>query len=365
LTSNSAIFNWVGYTGATAYWLDVGKEPGGNEYSQSGSLPSTTLSATVSSLPLDGSTVYVTWYYNLNGAWVSTGYSYTAAGGSASEGAMVSPAPTSTLSGSSVTFTWSAGSTATAYWLDAGTAPGGNQYYQSGNLGNVLSTTVNTLPTNGSVVYVTLYSLVSGQWLSNVYTYNAFNLIAQSGVLTTPTPGSILTGSSATFNWTAGAGASAYWLDVGSTAGGNQYSQSGNLGNVLTTTANGLPTDSSTVYVTLYSMIGSSWSSNAYTYTAANLASGLAVMQTPALNSFINGNSATFTWTSGAGATAYWVDISAVQAGANDVFQSGNLGNVNSVTVNSLPGNGTSTLYVTLYSYVGGQWLYNSYTYTN
>jgi hypothetical protein len=173
-----------------------------------------------------------------------------------------------------------------------------------------------------------------------------------------------LTGSSATFSWTAGAGASAYWLDVGSTAGGNQYSQSGNLGNVLSTTVSGLPTDGGTIYVTLYSMVGNAWSSNAYTYTAANLASGLAVMQTPAPNSPITGNQATFTWSAGTNATAYWVDISAVGPGGNDVYQSGNLGNVLTTTVNTLPANG-STLYVSLYTYVGGQWLSNAYTYSN
>jgi hypothetical protein len=168
-----------------------------------------------------------------------------------------------------------------------------------------------------------------------------------------------------TFNWTAGAGASAYWLDAGSTAGGNQYYQSGNLGNVLTTTVSGLPTDGSTIYVTLYSLIGANWVGNAYTYTAFNASGGLAVMQTPTPGTFISGNSATFTWIPDSHATAYWLDISAVAPGGNDVFQSGNLGNVNTVTVNSLPGNGTTTLYVTLYSYVGGQWLSNAYTYTN
>ncbi len=88
---------------------------------------------------------------------------------------ITSPAPGSTLTGSSVTFNWSAGSGASAYWLDAGSTPGGNQYSQSGNLGNTLSTMVNNLPTNGSAVYVTLYSYVGGQWLSNQYTYTAFN----------------------------------------------------------------------------------------------------------------------------------------------------------------------------------------------
>jgi hypothetical protein len=43
----------------------------------------------------------------------------------------------------------SAGAGATAYWLDIGTSPGGHTYYQSGNLWNVLSTTVSSLPADG------------------------------------------------------------------------------------------------------------------------------------------------------------------------------------------------------------------------
>jgi hypothetical protein len=363
LTGTAATFQWYGDTGATAYWLNVGKEQGGNEYYQSGSLPTSTLSQTVSSLPADGSTVWARWYYMLSGTWQHIDYTYTAFGGAADRGVITSPTPSSTLTGSSVTFTWTAGSGATAYWLDIGNVAGGDQYLQSGNLGNVLTTKVNGLPTNGSTVYVSLYSLVSGTWLSNAYTYTAYNLAAAGGVLTTPTPGSTLTGSRVTFDWTAGAGASAYWLDVGSRLGGNQYYQSGNLGNVLTTTANGLPTNGSTIYVTLYSLIGGVWSGSAYTYTAFNAATGLAVMQTPTPGSTLSGNAATFTWSAGAGPTAYWLDIGSAPGG-NTYFQSGNLGTALTTTVYSLPANG-STIYVTLYSLVGGQWLSNAYTYVS
>ena len=256
LGGTSATFSWCATGGATAYWIDVGSTPGGNTYYQSGSLPSTTFAQTVNSLPNDGSTVYVTWYAYVSGAWQATAYTYTAFGVSSEKGAIASPAPNSILTGSSAIFTWTAGTVATAYWIDIGSSPGGSQYFQSGNLGNVLTQTVSGLPTNGSTINVTLYSLVSGQWLSNAYTYTAYNQAGARGVLQTPTPGSTLAGSSATFIWTAGTGASAYWLDVGSSAGGNQYSQSGNLGNVLTTTVNTLPTDGSMVYVTLYSLVG-------------------------------------------------------------------------------------------------------------
>jgi len=363
LTGTAVTFQWSGFPGATAYWLDVGKEQGGNEYYQSGSLPVSTLSQTVNTLPSDGSTVWARWYYLLSGTWQYTDYSYTAFGGSADRGVITSPAPGSTLSGSSVIFNWTAGMGATAYWLDAGNVAGGNQYLQSGNLGNVLTTTVSGLPTNGSVIYVTLYSLVSGQWLSNQYTYTAFNVAAAEGVLTTPTPGSTLTSGTVTFNWTAGTGATAYWLDAGNVAGGNQYHQSGNLGNVLTTTVSGLPTNGSTIYVTLYSLISGQWLGNSYTYTALNADNGLAAMQMPTPGSTLTGNSATFTWSADANATAYWLDIG-TSPGGNTIYQSGNLGNVLTTTVDSLPANG-STIFATLYSYVGGQWLHNSYTYVS
>jgi hypothetical protein len=360
LTGSTVTFTWTAGNGATQYQLNIGSTPGGSQYYLSGNLGNV-LTKTVNGLPTDGSTVYVTLYSFVGGQWYNNAYTYTAFNAASSKGVITSPVPNSTLTGSSVAFTWTLGASATAYWLDAGSTIGGNQYYQSGNLGNVSTVTANGLPTNGSTVYVTLYSLVGGQWLSNGYTYTAFNLAGTQGVLTTPTPGSTFTGSTVTFGWTAGAGASAYWLDVGSTSGGNQYYQSGNLGNVLTVTVNGLPSDGSTVYVTLYSLVGGQWLSNAYTYTAFNQAGALGVMQTPINGATLSGNVQTFTWSAGAGATAYWLDIGSVPGG-NQYYQSGNLGNVLTTTVYTLPADG-STIYATLYTYVGGQWLYNQYSY--
>jgi len=220
----------------------------------------------------------------------------------------------------------------------------------------VLTKTVNGLPTNGSTIYVTLYSLVSGTWLSNAYTYTA----AAGGVLTTPPPGTTLSGSTVTFDWTAGAGTS-YWLDVGSTLYGQQYT-TGNLGNVLTKTVSGLPANGSTIYVTLYSLIGGVWSSNSYTYTALNTNGELAVIQTPAPGSTLSGNAVTFTWSADANATQYWLDVGSTPAGQQ--YATGNLGNVLSTTVYSLPADG-STIYTTLYSLVGGQWLSTTATYVS
>ena len=362
LTSNTATFQWTGFPNATAYWIDIGAEQGSHEYYSSGSLSTSTYSATVNSLPTNGSTIYVTLYDMVNGSWVNNYYTYTAFGSNMT--AMItSPTPSTMLTGTSVTFTWSTAAGAAGYWLDAGSSAGGHQYYSSGNLGTATTTTVNGLPTDGSTVYVTMYTLQGGTWLSNAYTYTAYSLSAAAGVMTTPMPGSTLTNSTVTFDWTAGSGSSAYWIDIGTTTGAHDIYSSGNLGNVLTLTVNGLPTDGSMIYVTLYSMIGSSWTGNTHTYTTVNGTSGLAAMQSPTPSTTLSGNQVTFTWSSDSNATGYWLDIGTAPNG-NTIYSSGNLGTAQMTTVSSLPADG-STIYVTLYSYVGGQWLSNAYTYVS
>ena len=365
LPGTTVTFYWNPEPGATAYYLDLGPTAGSNTYQDSGSLPASQTSYTATAaLPANGSTVYATWYYQVGGNWTSISYTYTASGvGGGSGGVLTTPPPSTALPGTTVTFDWSAGSGATAYWLDLGSSAGGNNYYQSGNLGNVLTTTASGLPSDGSTVYATLYSYVSGNWINNQYTYTAYSSAGAAGVLTTPPPTSTLTATTVTFDWSAGSGASAYWLDLGSSAGGNNYYQSGNLGNVLTTTASGLPSDGSTVYATLYSYISGSWVANSYTYTAFNGASAAGVMTNPATNgATTSGTSITFTWTAGSG-TAWWIDVGSSAPGGNDLYQSGSL-NTQSATVSDLPANG-STIYVTLYTYVNGNWINNQYTYTS
>jgi serine protease len=152
---------------------------------------------------------------------------------------------------------------------------------------------------------------------------------SSQGVLTTPTPGSAFTSSTVTFDWRAGSpGPYSYWLDIGNSAGGNNYYSSGNLGTVTTTTVNGLPTTGGTVYVTLYTLISGSWYGNAYTYTALNgnlvawrrcsrqrpgsTLSGTTVQRSPGART--------------ANATAYWVDIGSSAQEETISTRSGNLG---------------------------------------
>ena len=69
-------------------------------------------------------------------------------------------------------FTWSAASGATSYWLDVGTVVGGFNLYTQGEA-LLTSQTVSGLPTGGSTIYVRLWSAIGGIWQHNDYTYKA------------------------------------------------------------------------------------------------------------------------------------------------------------------------------------------------
>jgi hypothetical protein len=267
LPGSTTTFTWNAGVGPTAYWLEVGTTPGGKQIYPGAS--TTLLSATVTGLPTNGSTVYTRLWSFLGGSWVYNDYTYTAStGGSSSKAVMQTPAPGSTLPGSTATFTWNAGSGSTAYWLEVGTTPGGKQIYP-GSQTTVLSASVSGLPANGSTVYARLWSLLGGSWVYNDYTYTAASGGSSSkAVMQTPAPGSTLPGSTATFTWNGGSGPTAYWLEVGTTPGGKQI-YPGSQTTALSATSSGLPTNGSTVYVRLWSLLNAVWVYNDYTYAAA------------------------------------------------------------------------------------------------
>jgi hypothetical protein len=87
---------------------------------------------------------------------------------------LVTPAPGSTLTATTVTFSWSPGANVTQYALRVGTRPGGRQIF-GGTVGTSLSRTVRGLPSNGRTVYVRLRWRVGGVWSYRDYTYTALS----------------------------------------------------------------------------------------------------------------------------------------------------------------------------------------------
>lgn len=275
---------------------------------------------------------------------------------------MSSPAPGSTLTSATATFTWTAGSGISDYQLAIGSTSGGTDLFSADENKN-LSQTV-TLPTDGRTLYVKLTSKANRTYIKQ-YTYTAYKASSPTAstpaVMSSPVPGSVLPSSSVTFTWTAGAGNSQYGLSVGTTPGSN-------IGYVQTTatsaTVSGIPTDGSAIYVELESFNGSTWTyAPTYTYTAASSSpSGSpAVMSSPAPGSTLPSSTATFTWSTGSGVSQYSLAIGTT-AGGSDILNA-NEGTSTTATVGNLPLN-ASTVYVKLGSLIGTGWQYSSYTYT-
>jgi len=352
LTGSGATFQWTTGTAVTQYVLGIGST-GVGSYNLFNSTPITATQASVTGLPTNGETLYARLYSWINGAWQYNDYTYSAA---ATPAVLTSPTPSSTLTSSSATFQWTAGTGVTQYVLGIGSTGVGSYNLFNSTPITATQVSVTGLPTNGTTLYARLYSMINGAWQYNDYTYSA---AATPAVLTSPTPGSTLTSNSATFQWTAGTGVTQYVLGIGSTGVGSY-----NLFNSTPITATqasvtGLPTNGETLYARLYSWINGAWQYNDYTYSAAATP---AVLTSPTPGSTLTSNSATFQWTAGTGVTQYVLGIGSTGVGSYNLFNSTPI-TATQASVTGLPTNG-ETLYARLYSWINGAWQYKDYTYT-
>jgi hypothetical protein len=271
-----------------------------------------------------------------------------------------SPAPGSTLPGTSTTFHWNAGFGASQYWLYVGTTGVGSSNIWNENQGTNTSRTVTGLPINGMTVYVRLWTLLPSGWAFHDYTYTAFLTGCVSAAVTSPAEGSTLAGSIVSFTWNAGAGNTQYWLYVGTTPGGTEIWNE-NQGTGLTRTVTGIPTNGLAVYVRIWSYCGG-WFFRDHTYTATTTASSVTARLTaPAPRSVLAGASQTFTWSAGTGSSQYWLYVGSAHGGS-DIWNE-DKGSDLSRTVTGIPVDGRR-IYVRLWSLASGVWYYVDYDFT-
>jgi hypothetical protein len=85
---------------------------------------------------------------------------------------ITSPAPGSTLPGTTVTFQWTANGAPVAEWgLTIGSSPGAYDMYNSGSLGTRLSITLGGFPTDGRPIFVRLYYRLAAGWQGRDFRY--------------------------------------------------------------------------------------------------------------------------------------------------------------------------------------------------
>jgi hypothetical protein len=288
-----------------------------------------------------------------------TAEDFKAAAKDLSRGEIVSPPNGSTLGSVTVMLQWAPGDCVSQYYLFVGTTPGGSETLsedQSLSLARVVS----GLPTDGSSIYVRLWSAIAGTWYYNDYVYTAAKAATTApSEIIKPSGGTALKSSTATFNWTPGIGVSQFYLMVGQSPGGSAI-YANDLELALSTTVNGLPADGSTVYVRLYSKIGPDWHYNDYTYTAASApGAGKAELTFPPNGGRFCSASAALQWSPGNGVSRYWLSVG-TSFGVADILNQDQTPNLYTY-VSGLPVNG-KPVYVRLWSNINGAWYPNDYT---
>jgi len=359
----SLTFSWSeGSTLVDQWWLYVGTSTGAFDVFDSTSSLGSDLSVVVDDIPLSGNNLYVRlWYRTMADGWLFIDYEYT----TDLVAAIVptSPPPNSVLNGETVAFSWSPGSfPVTAWWLQVGTSAGATDIHDSLNLGLSLSEQVNTLPADGSMIYVRLWYFLDDRWQYTDSVYLSDPAIP-GPVMTAPVPGSVFTSTTQTFSWfDNGFPVDQWWLYVGSAEGGRDYLDSGNLFTNQTSTVTGLPTDGSIVYVRLWHReAGGDWEWRDFTYTALLEVTSL-MPDFPVSDSKLSGSTETFSWSPAGFPVQEWWLEAGTGIGRSDYYNSGSLGTSLSTVVTGLPVNG-STVFVRFWYRVDGEWLYTDITY--
>jgi hypothetical protein len=257
LAGTNVTFAWNA-AGDTTFRFRLGTAPGLADLFDSGTTTQTSANAT--NLPANAATIYGTLSFMANGQWHAVPYTFVEA---ATAPVLLTPTPGNTLSGANQTFTWSPGS-GTDFRFRLGTAKGLGDISDTAPPAITQTSAAFTgLPVNGSILYATLSYKVNGAWYVVTATYIAANT---PPVLQTPSPGSTLTSGNVTFTWTPG-GDSAFRFRVGTAPGlADLYDTGATTSNSANPTS--LPTNGSTLYVTLSYKVGDVWHAIPYTYTA-------------------------------------------------------------------------------------------------
>jgi hypothetical protein len=213
--------------------------------------------------------------------------------------------------------------------------------------------TVSGLPTNGSLVYVRLWSRIpSGAWRFIDYTVRAAD--STLATMTSPANGATVSGGAGTFTWSVPVGVAEVWLTVGTTVGGTTI-YNATQGTSTSRMVAGLPTNGSPFYVRLWSRQGSVWKWIDYYYVTP----ARAALVMPGTGGTLPGATALFRWTAGVAVTEKWLSIGTSLGGA-DVYDA-TQGSATERSVSGLPTTG-APLYVRLWSLMNGSWVYNDYT---
>lgn len=350
LTSATTAFIWRTLPAADDYRFDVGTSIGATDIH---TVETTGVTATVSGIPINGGLVWVRLWARVSLTWRYTDYAFRTAE-VANAAVLTAPSPVSTINDASTRFAWNTVSGAEMYWLDVGASPGARDVYSAAGANS--TATVTGYARNGQPLYLRLWTLKAGLWRFVDYVFTTAAQATQA-VLTVPHRLQTISTTSKTFTWNSIAGATSYWLYLGSSLGAPNLFNQQVSGTSLT--VNNIQLNGLTLYVRMYTERAGAWTYVDYVFARAN-SSTQALLNNINSDATISTNSFTFTWGAIGGVQSYWVDAG-TSLGGRDIYNQ-SAGTSTSATVNGIALNG-QPLYVRLWTQSGGNWTYVDYVF--
>jgi subtilisin family serine protease len=258
---------------------------------------------------------------------------------------LTSPADGANVSGTSVTFQWSASSGATNYWLVVRKSSDNSVLINKG-VGNVTTDTESGFPNDGTAFTWVVAAGNGAGWSSastaRSFTNGATVTIPAAPSLTSPADGANVSGTSVTFQWAASSGATNYWLVVQKVSD-NSVLINKAVGNVTSDAESGFPNDGTQYRWLVAAGNSAGWSSASTARTFTN-GSVVTIPSAPSLTSptdgaTVSGTSVTFQWNASSGATNYWLVVQKVSD--NSILINKAVGNVTSSVESGFPNDGT------------------------
>ena len=283
--------SWRAVAGAEFYSLDIGTSPGGKDLFQSGEIDG--CSVRLPQLLPVNLMLHARLWTKIHGQWLFRDHTIRLM----SRAKLKEPVEGGVL-GDEHRFSWDPAEAAEAYRLSVGTEPGGH------NLLDKLATTNTSLIVQaklpeGKVLHARLETKIGGTW----HPSDSDFIIPRRATLIYPLAGQVGMEAGRGIEWHAFAGADAYSLSIGSTAGASDLYESGEIKNTQTVVNLPWLQGNRRLYFRLWTHADGHWS---YCDTEVLPA---AILMAPKPERSVAGAMATFAWERVKGALQYRLQI--------------------------------------------------------
>jgi hypothetical protein len=208
-------FTWTTAVAALGYRVTIGSSLGASNLADSGEITSTSFVAPA--LPPDQ------WVFARIATQFTTGWQWQDIRFATTRGAyLLTPVAGSIVGSACTAVGWTPVADARAYTVHLGTTTGAKDLLDTGETPYTTSSAP-TLPANQQI-FARVWTKFASDW-----TYSDVQFSSALATLTTPVNNATGTGTTGSFQWTAVAGATAYRLYVGDTAGANNRINTGEI----------------------------------------------------------------------------------------------------------------------------------------